>query len=82
MTNPAPETQPLTAGDLRVGGGIVAFVALLGALVWFTIFPRFEIHVINDGQSILIHDRWRNRIQRADYDANGDPTLKRMLTPF
>lgn len=60
----------------------LACLLLTAALVWFTMFPRFEVIAINDGHSILIHDRWRNRIQRADYDADGNPTLKRMLTPF
>lgn len=83
MSTPAPPvTPPLTAGDARLVFGAVAFAVAIAAFVWFTMFPRFEIFVVNEGKSILIHDRWGGRIQRADYDEQGDPTLKRMLTPF
>jgi hypothetical protein len=78
----APTTPPVTAADFRFMGTVLAAAAIIAALVWHTMFPRYQIHVINDGHSVLIYDTWRDRIQRADYDDHGDPTLKRILKPF
>jgi hypothetical protein len=35
-----------------------------------------------EGRSMIIYDRWGGRFQRASYDAEGQPTLTRLLYPF
>jgi hypothetical protein len=56
---------------------LVAFSVLVHA-----VFPRYQFEAIDQGRAIVIYDRWTGQFQRANYDAQGEPTLTRMLRPF
>lgn len=60
----------------------LATFALSAALVLQVVLPRYEFQIIDNGRAMMIHDRWSGRFQRANYDAHGEPSLTRVLTPF
>ncbi len=63
------------------------FVAL-GVLVLvvfaYVYLPRYEWRTINDasGVSIIVHDRWTGRMQRAVYDSGGALHVNDVFVPF
>ena len=60
----------------------IASMLIAAALFMQAVFPRYQFYVLEDGQAMIIYDRWAGRFQRTNYDANGEPTLTRVLTPF
>jgi hypothetical protein len=66
-----------------IAWALVAACFLLGLGVFaHALLPRYEYSVSADGTSIVIHDRWAGRFQRASWDKDGQLTLQRVLTPF
>lgn len=52
-------------------------------IVLHALFPRYELKVIGeDGRAVIILDRWTSEFQRANYDAQGVPTLTPIVRPF
>lgn len=52
------------------------------ALGFYTLVPRYEYTLIENGKAMLIYDRWAGRFQVATYDGEWTPTLRRVLLPF
>lgn len=62
---------------------LVAAFFLLGLGVLAHAFlPRYEYQTTPDGMSLIIHDRWAGRFQKAVYDKDGQLSLQRVITPF
>jgi hypothetical protein len=61
---------------------VVAAIIVAAGLIFTAVWPRYDYRMIDDGKAIVIYDRWSNKFQRANYDANGDAELKRVITPF
>jgi len=73
----------LTLKDVPSGAYfVVAAIIVTAGLIFSAAFPRYDYRLIEDGKAIVIYDRWSNRFQRANYDANGDAVLKGVVTPF
>ena len=68
--------------ELKIIWIVMAAFALSAAVVLQVALPRYEFQIIDNGRAMMIHDRWAGRFQRANYDANGEPSLTRVLTPF
>ena len=61
----------------------VSALLLAGALIVQSVFPRYEFRIIGeDGRAMVIYDRWGGQFQRANYDAQGEPSLTRVINPF
>lgn len=61
---------------------IAAFFLLGLGVLAHAFLPRYEYQLAPDGYSLVIHDRWGGKFQRAVYDKDGQLTLQRVLTPF
>ncbi len=61
---------------------LLAACALALGLCLHAMLPRYEYTVIKDGQAMMIYDKWTGKWQRANYNEQGDPELRRVLTPF
>ena len=65
---------------LWIAAGLVVMAM---AIVIHAVFPRYEFRVVgDDGHAVIIYDRWTNELQRANYDAQGTPTLTPVIRPF
>jgi hypothetical protein len=61
---------------------IVAVIIALAVLA-HPMLPRYDVRVTGEnGSAVLIHDKWTGRVQRANYNADGEPALKGVVTPF
>jgi hypothetical protein len=61
-------------------GAATILVAL--AIIFHALFPRYEYRSVADGRALVVYDRWTGRFQRVNYDAAGEPSLTRVVTPF
>jgi hypothetical protein len=60
-----------------------AIVLVALAITLHALFPRYDYRVVGeDGRALMIYDRWSGRFQRANYDAAGEPSLTKVVTPF
>lgn len=76
---PTSSVKDLPSAYWLAGG----LLALALAIVLHAVFPRYEFRVVgDDGRAVVIYDRWSNEFQRANYDAQGVPTLTPVIRPF
>ena len=61
---------------------IIALLALAAALTFHSLFPRYEWHAEGPGSSIVVHDRWKGRFQRAAFDKDGAVQSWQVYVPF
>jgi hypothetical protein len=61
---------------------LLCAVAIAVAVILHAVLPRYEYQLIQNGQAIVIYDKWTGKWQRANYNANGDADLRGVLTPF
>jgi hypothetical protein len=62
-----------------------ALLAVLIAGIFAHVYlPRYEWREIRDpnGLSIVVHDKWTGRVQRAVYDDKGGFSVMSVYTPF
>jgi hypothetical protein len=60
----------------------VALIVVAVAITLHAVLPRYEFQMIENGRAMMIYDRWGGKFQRVNYDANGEPALTKVLTPF
>lgn len=66
----------------------VRWFAALGVFVLVVLgylyLPRYEWRTVNDANSvsIIVHDRWTGRMQRAVYDNSGELKVMGVYVPF
>ena len=58
-------------------------IAITVALLAHVFFPRYEWRSTGDSTlTIVIHDRWTGRFQRAIFDDKGALSVTTVFTPF
>ena len=67
--------------EMRWAAIAAAFLFALGVFVHAAL-PRYEYQTSADGSSVVIHDRWAGKFQRAVYDKDGRIQLQPVITPF
>ena len=78
-----PEHRPNALRDLPTAAWIAAAVVIVAlAVILHALLPRYDFRVVDGGKAMIIYDRWSGQFQRAIYDAQGEPTLTRVLRPF
>lgn len=83
MSTDSNQKRPNLLRDVSPAVWVAAAVLLVALAVFVhAVFPRYQFEVIDQGRAIVIYDRWSGQFQRANYDAQGEPTLTRMLRPF
>lgn len=66
----------------------VRWFSLLGVIVLavfaYIFLPRYEWKAVGDDRSvsIIVHDRWTGRMQRAVYDNSGSLNVMGVYAPF
>jgi len=60
----------------------VALMIVAVAITLHAVLPRYQFQTIDNGHAMMIYDRWGGRFQRVNFDAAGEPTLTKVVTPF